>query len=295
VEVISQAGAKFGAEVHGFDFRTATDDDCRTLREAVYREKIAVLKNQHLDTGEFVALGRRLGEPEAYYEPMYHHPEEPLVFVSSNVPENGKQVGVPKTGKFWHADYQFMARPFALTLIHPKVVPTRNRGTFFIDMGRAYEALPQELKKAIAGTYARQDVRRYFKIRPEDVYRPVGELVAEIEQKTPALAHPTVFRHPVTGERVLYVSEGFTRAVEDAAGNELEPELLARLFEESGQRDQTFDHPGIHLQTFEEGDLLVWDNRSLIHRALHTATAEHAVSHRVTLHDEHPFHDGVPA
>jgi hypothetical protein len=43
----------------------------------------------------------------AYYEPVYHHPDTDLIFVSSNLPKDGKQIGVPKTGKFWHADYQF--------------------------------------------------------------------------------------------------------------------------------------------------------------------------------------------
>ncbi len=44
---------------------------------------------------------------------MYQHPEVPEIFVSSNVPENGRQIGVPKTGRFWHADYQFMPDPSA--------------------------------------------------------------------------------------------------------------------------------------------------------------------------------------
>ncbi|KPC75455.1 hypothetical protein ADL35_25060, partial [Streptomyces sp. NRRL WC-3753] len=50
--------------------------------------------------------------------------------------------------------------------------------------------------------------------------------------------------------------------------------------------DRDFGHENIHLQTFERGDLLVWDNRSLIHCARHTTTPEPTVSFRVTVHDE---------
>lgn len=284
-----QKGAKMGAVVEGFDLAVAADAEILELKKLLYKEKIVLLKAQELSTGSFVELGKRFGVPVPYYEPMYHHPENDLVFVSSNVAEEGKQVGVPKTGKFWHADYQFMVQPFGFTLIHPQVVPTGDRGTFFIDLGKAYEALPQDLKDAAASAKAVHSPRRFFKIRPADVYRPVGELLAEIETKTPAVTHNAVTRHPHTGESILYISEGFTVGLTDEKGNELDADLLHNLLEATGQYDMTFKHPNIHLQRFDAGDLLIWDNRSLVHRALHTTTPEPAVSYRVTVYDEYPF------
>ncbi len=285
--ITPQSGKTMGVVVDGFDAESATDDDIAKLKWTVYQEKIALVRNQDLSPDGFLALGRRFGEPVTYYEPMYHHPEHPEIFVSSNVPKDGQQIGVPRTGKFWHADYQFMPEPFAITLIHPQVVPAQNRGTYFIDMSRAYQKLPAELKAAIRGTSCRHGASRYFKIRPSDVYRPIGELVAEVRATTPPAAHPTVFIHPVTGEPTLYVSEGFTESIHDAAGNELDGELLRRVLEATGQLDTTFTHENIHLQTFEKGDLLLWDNRTLIHRALHTTKPEPTASHRVTVLDEY--------
>lgn len=295
MQIRHQKEAKFGVTVEGFDLASARDADIEVIKDHVYRDKIVVLKRQgHLSPHQFAELGRRLGTVETYYEPMYHHPEVPEVFVSSNVADQeGKQVGVPKTGRFWHADYEFMPNPFGLTLIHAQVVPEENRGTYFIDMARAYERLSDELKRAVEGTRAVHSVRRYFKIRPKDVYRPLGELLAEIEAKTPATVHPTVFKHPATGETVLYISEGLTAGLQDTDGDGIGDALLTALLEESGQLDKTFQHENIHLQTFERGDLLIWDNRSLVHRALHTATPEPAVSHRVTVHDQYPFYEGV--
>ncbi|MFH8462873.1 TauD/TfdA dioxygenase family protein [Streptomyces sp. NPDC017991] len=295
MQIEDQPGDAIGVIVEGFDHADASDADIDVLKNAVYTKKIAVLKGQDLSPQEFLALGRRLGRPETYYEPMYHHPEVTEIFVSSNVVENGQQIGVPRTGKFWHADYQFMPDPFGITLIYPQVIPAKNRGTYFIDMGRAYDGLPDSLKKEIDGTYCRHSVRKYFKIRPHDVYRPLSEIIEEVERKTPAVTQPTTFPHPMTGETVLYLSEGFTVGIEDRAGKPLDEELLKRLFEATGQLDETFEHDNIHLQNFERGDLLVWDNRSLIHRARHTTTPEPTVSFRVTVHDERKLHDGIGA
>lgn len=278
-----------GVVVEDFDAAGADPGDVDELRKAVYTRKIAVLKNQHLTPAQFVALGKALGEVERYYEPMYWHPEEPDIFVSSNVKESDTAVGVPRTGAFWHADYMMMPRPFALTLIYPQVVPRHNRGTYFIDMGRAYERLSREQKDAVEGTRAVHDPVRHIKIRPEDVYKPVGQVLDEIRRSTPPISHPTVFTHPVTGESVLYVTSAATTAIEDPDGGTRPDGLLRDLLEASGQLDDTFRHEAVHLQTFEEGDLLVWDNRSLMHRALHTPKPEPTVSFRVTAHDAYGY------
>ncbi|WP_378733442.1 TauD/TfdA dioxygenase family protein [Nocardia brasiliensis] len=278
----------FGVVVEDFD--PASRDDIRAIKRAVYRERIAVIKGIDLDPHQFVALARGFGEPVRYYEPIYHHPEVPEVFVSSNVDTGEQRVGVPKTGKFWHSDYQFMPRPFDLTFTHTQVVPSHSRGTYFIDLAAAYHRLSPELRQSVADTVATHSVRRYFKIRPSDVYRPVSELLAEIDRKTPPVTMPTVHPHPHTGEPVVYVSEGLTTSITTADGTD-RPDLLHELLTATGQLDDTFEHPAIRLQTFERGDLLIWDNRSLVHRALHNSTCEPAVSHRVTVYDD----EGVPA
>jgi len=293
VIVTQQSGEGLGSTVEGFDLATATGEDFSSLKKLVYSAKIVVLKGQDLSPAEFVELGSRLGRVEVYYEPMYHHPEFKEIFVSSNVAQDGKTVGVPQTGKFWHADYQFKPRPFGLTLIYPQVIPERNRGTYFIDMSRAYERLPGHLKEAVAGTTCLHSARRYFKIRPSDTYRPIIEIMNEIQQVTPDVTHPAVIRHPVTGEQILYLSEGFATYLERPSGERLDDSILRGLLAETGQLDPGFTHENIHLQTFVKHDLLIWDNRTLIHRALHTTKPEPTASFRVTVHDDYPFYEGI--
>jgi alpha-ketoglutarate-dependent taurine dioxygenase len=273
-----------GVVVEGFDPATADDEEVAALKKVIYEQKIAVLKGQAIDAKGFLALGSRFGTARPYYETIYRHPDAAEVFVSSNVVERDGGVGVPKTGKFWHSDYQFMPRPFDFTILCPQEVPRKNRGTYFLDLSAAYEAFDDTLKKGLADTRALHSVRRYFKIRPTDVYRPMVELMEEIEKRTPPVAFPTVMRHPVTGASVPYVSAGFTYAIEDASGTP-QPELLHDVLEATGQLDPTFEHQNIHLQRFERGDVLIWDNRGMVHHAMHPGSDEPVVSYRVTVDD----------
>jgi taurine dioxygenase len=284
-----------GVVVEGFDPATADDEEVATLKRVIYERKIAVIKGQAIDPAGFLAFGSRMGTAQPYYEEIYRHPDVAEVFVSSNVAGRDGGAGVPKTGKFWHSDYQFMPRPFDFTILCPQEVPRQNRGTYFLDLSAAYEKLDDTLKKGLADTRALHSVRRYFKIRPSDVYRPLVEIMDEIEKRTPPVAFPTVLRHPVTGASVPYVSAGFTYAIEDASGTP-QPELLHDLLEATGQLDRTFEHENIHLQRFDRGDVLIWDNRGMVHHALHPAWAstDPVVSYRVTVYDPHQG-DWLPA
>jgi alpha-ketoglutarate-dependent taurine dioxygenase len=289
MHITTRSGQQAAVEVHRFDPALASQDDFVQIQKHIYRSKVVVLKDQELKPAAFVEFGRRLGTPVPYYEPMYHHPESELIFVSSNLKRTEGQIGVPKTGGFWHADYQFMPEPFAITVFYPQLLPSTTRGTRFVNMATAYERLSPRLKAAIAGTFCTHSARRYVKIRPSDVYRPIGDVLADIERVTPPQRWPTVLSHPVTGEQILYVSEAFTFGIEDADGKALPTSLLDDLLAESGQLDGTYEHQNIFVQTYEPGDVVLWDNRTLIHRALHNPGNEPTESYRITLTDEHPL------
>ena len=281
------------AVVEEFNYSTATKNDIELLKDTIYRNKIAIIKNQALSPDQYIDMSRQFGVPEKYYQPMYHHPQIEEIFVSSNIPRDGEQVGVPRTGKFWHADYSFMNKPFSFTLIYPQVVPKKNRGTYFIDMGKVYDCLPDETKARLKGAKCIHSVRKYFKVRPTDVYRPISEVLKEIENETPQVIHPCVFEHPVTAEKILYLSDGFSQTIIDADGNDLGEEFLNDLLRFSGQLDNNFKNEFIHTQGFQKGDLLVWDNRSLAHCAMHTSQPEPTESLRITVHDDYDFYNGI--
>ncbi|MBU9765869.1 TauD/TfdA family dioxygenase [Mycobacterium sp. TNTM28] len=274
-------GEGLGAKVTGIDPKyldTVTRDE---IREIVYQNKLVVLKDVHPSPEEFLELGRIVGDVVTYYEPIYHHHDHSEIFVSST--EEG--AGVPRTGAFWHIDYMFMPEPFAFSMVVPLAVPGADRGTYFIDLNKVWESLPEDMRDRVRGTFATHDPRRHIKIRPHDVYRPIGEVWDEISTTTPPISWPTVIRHPRTGQEILYICASGTTKIEDAEGNVLEPTVLTDLLAATGQLDPDFSSPFIHTQHYEVGDVVLWDNRVLMHRAKHGTTTGTLTTHRLTMLD----------
>ena len=278
---LTVTGHGLGAHVSGLDPANLGDIGADDLREIVYTNKLVVLKDVHPTPSQFIELGRLLGQIVPYYEPMYHHEEFPEIFVSST--EQGR--GVPKTGAFWHIDYMFMPEPFAFTMVLPLSVPGSDRGTYFIDLNRVWESLTPEQQAPARGTFSTHDPRRHIKIRPSDVYRPIGEVWAEISRTTPPISWPTVIRHPKTGQEILYICASGTTEMRDSEGNLVDPEVLADLMESTGQLDSDFASPFIHTQYYEVGDIVLWDNRALMHRAKHGTAEGTLTTHRLTMLD----------
>ncbi|EFV14576.1 (3R)-3-[(carboxymethyl)amino]fatty acid oxygenase/decarboxylase [Segniliparus rugosus] len=274
-------GEGLGAQITGIDPEDLDSIRADEIRDIVYENKLVVLKDVRPSAEQFLQLGRILGEIVPYYEPIYHHKDHPEIFVSST--EQGQ--GVPRTGAFWHIDYQFMPKPFAFSMVLPLAVPGRDRGTYFIDLNKVWESLPADLQAKARGTRSIHSPRRYIKIRPSDVYRPIGEILAEIEETTPPQTWPTVIKHPKTGQEILYICEAGTMTIEDGNGNALDPSLLQTLLEATGQLDPDYASPFIHAQHYEVGDIVLWDNRALVHRAKHGTAPGTLTTYRLTMLD----------
>ncbi|MCV7202702.1 TauD/TfdA family dioxygenase [Mycolicibacterium peregrinum] len=274
-------GEGLGAQVTGIDPKNLDDITRDEIREVVYQNKLVILKDVHPTPEEFLRLGRIVGDVVTYYEPIYHHKDHPEIFVSSTEEGNG----VPRTGAFWHIDYMFMPEPFAFSMVVPLAVPGSDRGTYFIDLNKVWESLPESARDSVRGTFATHDPRRHIKIRPHDVYKPIGEVWDEISRTTPPIAWPTVIRHPKTGQEILYICASGTTKIEDRNGHVLDPAVLQELMTATGQLDPDFTSPFIHAQHYEVGDVVLWDNRVLMHRAKHGTTPGTLTTHRLTMLD----------
>ncbi|MDO3400289.1 TauD/TfdA family dioxygenase [Mycolicibacterium neoaurum] len=274
-------GEGLGAEVTGLDPSNLEAVSREEIRDLVYTHKLVVLKDVHPSPTQFIELGDILGEIVTYYEPAYHHKDHPQIFVSST--EQGQ--GVPKTGAFWHIDYMMMPEPFAFSMVVPLAVPGPDRGTYFIDLNKVWESLPAHQQELAKGTFSYSDPRPHIKIRPEDVYKPLGEVWAEATRTTPPIKWPTVIRHPKTGAEILYICASGNPSIEDEDGNRLEQKIMDDLLEATGQLDPTFTSPFIHTQHYEVGDIVLWDNRVLMHRAKHGTASGTLTTHRLTMLD----------
>lgn len=275
------APGRLGAEITDVDLLALDAEDAEEIRQTVYRQKLVVFRDQHLDDRQYISVARSLGRPQIYFQDNYHHPEHPEIFVSSNIPMNGEKVGVAGTGQFWHTDYSFFDEPLSMTMVYPKVVPSSRRETLYVDMERIYETLPDELR-AYTHTRCFHDASSYYKIQPKDVDRPIIDLVREFKAIAPGAWHPTVLVHPVTGRKSLYVSEGFTTRIE-GMGHEQYTVALRELFDFVGRPEHVYHHE------WNLGDLMLWDNRTLIHQASRVRPGETSCSYRIGVYDALPF------
>ena len=287
VTIKAPAEGAIGAEFLDFDVKSATPEAAAAIRKLVYRHKLVVFRNQRLSKTEYIAFARILGTPQIYLQKNYHHPDHPEIFVSSNVPENGRKVGVSGTGRYWHSDYQFHEEPLPMTMLYPQVLPTSARETYYIDMERAYETLPPTLAAWVVGNRAVHDAKWRYKVTATDVDRALIDILAEVAKLVPPVSHPAVIQHPVTGKRALYVSSGFTAGLEGLS-EKTNKEVMAQLF-------AFIERPQhVHVHRWQDGDILLWDNRTLIHRASDTPAGEQSSSYRIGIYDGLPFYSARP-
>jgi taurine dioxygenase len=275
-----------GVELNGAPIQDLTSPEhLAELRELVWRNKLVVLTGQEFENAEYVAFGHRLGHVRPYFQSNYHHPDHPEIFVSSNVPEKGHKVGVAGTGRMWHSDYSMFDDPLSMTMVSPRILPRGNRKTFYIDMVRVLDELPDALRAKLEGRRFFHEATWYYKIQPKDVDRAIVELIDEFRKLSPGAWHPSILQHPVTGETMLYASSGFTTKVEGMAHEE----YTAYLKELCAFAEQ---ERFVYAQDWRVGDILLWDNRPLIHHASTVAPGEQSCSYRISLNDGLPFYAG---
>jgi taurine dioxygenase len=288
MQIESAAPGSIGAEVTGVDVRdlAADDPEVQQLRDEIYRSRLVTIRGQKLSEQEYVDFARKMGTPQVYFQKNYHHPDYPEIFVSSNVKDGEKKVGVARTGHYWHTDCSFQEKPLSWTSIHPQVFSQARRGTMYIDMVKVYRELPDELRRYVDGVTAVHAGQLRYKIQACDIDKSLKELLDWVPTIAPPVRHPAVIEHPKTGEKVLYLNSGFTVQLEGIAYEENQKRLAA-LFEFIEREEHVFYH------YWEPGDLILWDNRFLIHKSTAVPAGELSKSYRIGIYDGLPYYKGL--
>jgi (R)-3-[(carboxymethyl)amino]fatty acid dioxygenase/decarboxylase len=282
MEIVMRAEKNgFGCSIHGVDAKAATPAVIKELKDLLYRNRLIVIKDQILSEQEYCDFAHQLGLPVPYLQSNYHHPDHPLIFVSSNVQKDGKQIGVARTGGYWHSDTSFEKEPKIITMLMPKVLPRNHpRSTRFIDMAEVYAALPQATKDKLAGAEFLHSGRYRYKIRPENVGFDIFEILQTIDSVAPPVRHPAVIEHPYTGEKVLYANRGFTIGIADRSLDE-SASLLKAIF------DFAETERFVQEVRWSMGDVIIWDNRFLSHSSgRNSGQEEETMMYRITLRDD---------
>ena len=274
----------FGLNIRGVDATAATPEEIAELKDLMYKNRLIVLKDQTLNDQEYCDLANRFGRPVPYLQPHYHHPDFPLIFVSSNVKKDGKQIGVARTGQFWHSDLSFQKEPEVITMMMPKVLPRDHpRSTKFIDMAEVYASLPQDIKDKLAGAELVHSARYRYKVKAENAGYDIFEILQAVDAAAPPVRHPAVLEHPYTGEKVLYANRGYTIAIADRSLDEF-ANLLKTIFD-FAEADRFVKEVRWYM-----GDVIIWDNRFFSHiAAVNSGPEEETMMYRITLRDEFPL------
>ena len=260
---IKPLSAALGAEITGVDLSQPVDD--RTgdqILEAFYQHQLLLFSEQTLTPEQHIAFSRSFGELEIHVCGQYLLPEYPEILLLTNErDQEGQRLSIADGGSGWHSDLSYMKRPSLGSLLHAVRVPKTGGDTEWASLYSAYGTLPEATRKRIEGLKAihQFDQRSNPRLPPPDL-RNRDEHSEELRALTPDIEHPIVRTHPVTGRKSLFVSLRFTIGIADMEEAE-EKELLDELLAHQEQPEFTYRHK------WEQGDLMMWDNRCTNHRA----------------------------
>ena len=240
----------FGIEVQYCDPRTLTEETVRELLETLYSNRILVIKTNGLSKVEFSELASQMGEPIRLSSAENHG--EIAQISNADVNTVYSKLGAAH----WHTDQSFRRHVSSVTMLHSKKAPLQGGETRFCDMAAAYRALPESTKVEIADLYVEHRHGVSVSARPGD-HKPIPPKGWDRDY---TVYHPIVRRHPVTGESTLYGITGSSQGIRDMDSDratELLNDLCRRAFQEEFM--SSYKH--------EVGDILLWDNPTVMHAA----------------------------
>ena len=245
-----------GAEVIGLDLARPLDaPESEAIQEAFLEHHLLCFRSQPLSPQNFAALARHFGEPQLQLLRHQRHAEVPEVSVlestyrtAEDKPDDLRLVRLSG----WHTDDSYFAVPAKATMLQALEIPPSAGQTRFCNTRGAYEELPEALRQRIEG---RQAIHSYDTVRAPG---RAPKRTPEEEAETPDVVHPLVRTHDDTGRRAIYFNPNRTDQVigmERGASDELLDALYAHMTLDKYR----YDHD------WRVGDILLWDNRALIH------------------------------
>ena len=250
----------FALEASGVDLaQPLTDRAFREIEEAFFAGQVLVFRGQKLTARGFLGFARRFGPPEPHVVDQFHHPEYADILILSNVVRDGKPTGLADAGTYFHTDYSYLEMPARATMLYSIQVPRAGGDTLFANQYAAYADLRGAMKKRLEGLVAMHHYGNRDDL--EETSRTAASLLTE-EQKGRLrwVRHPVARRHPVTGRTALYAVSGSSFGIEGM------PEAEARTLLDELKRHATREKYRFRL-TYGVGDVVIWDNASLLHSA----------------------------
>jgi taurine dioxygenase len=243
-----------GAEVTGLDFTRPVDPETRAvLNRAFAQHHVLVMRGQHFTPDQFKAAAQVFGALKQHDKRERHVPGHPDVYyISNDEIVNGRRI-IP--GESFHTDHSNHPRPPKATMLFAVDLPSKGGDTQYVNMHHAYDDLPEETKRRIAGLKA---VHVYLSKHSP---RPLGHISEEsLRQVPPPGIHPLVRTHPENGRKALYLNPVRMESILGMAEADALA-LIETLMRHATQKKYEYRHRWRH------GDWVIWDNRSVMHQA----------------------------
>jgi taurine dioxygenase len=247
----------FGAEVQGADLARVNDAEIEAIKRAWYRHDVLLFRNQRLTDDDLLAFSRHFGaldSPPNQGAGRKSPAGYPEVYIVSNVlDEKGEPIGALGDGEAaWHTDMSYVARPPDASMLYALEIPPSGGDTCFASMKAALAKMPKDLLERIRnldikhdGTYDSGGYVRKGLTPSDDPRTSVGS------------AHPLIIEHPVSREPALYLGRRRNAYIMglDLAQSE---RLLDQIW--------SFVETAVYRHRWAIGDLVLWDNRTTMHR-----------------------------
>jgi len=277
---VQPARAALGADIEGVDLAGPLSPETVAAVKAAWGEHLVLrFRGQSLADDDLMRFSRQFGELD--WAPVAATNDAPegreYIMVVSNVVENGQAIG--QLGAYeavWHTDMSYIPEPPMASALYSLEAPQSGGDTGFCNMYRAYETLDPELRREIAGRLCRHDASR----------NSAGELrrgfvdVPDPSQ-TIGVEHPIIRTHPTTGRKALFLGRRRNAYIPGLKLADSEA-LLDALWAHATQAEFTW------YQQWRVGDLILWDNRAVMHRRDAFDPATRRIMHRTQIKGDRP-------
>ena len=259
---ISPVTPSFAAEVGDVDLGRLAEADLEEIKEAFWKYAVLVFPDQHLTEEQHLAFARHFGPVETDrvldQKVTPHRLDQSFADISNLTPdgkiwaEDSRQRMYKAGNKLWHTDSSFKRLPGLASLLYSRTVAPVGGHTEFADQRAAYDALPDAMKKKLAGLVAEHSIATS---RRKSGFTEFNE---DEGRRLPPVPQTLARTIPQSGRKSLYIAShaGRVFGMPDAEGRALIDELIAH----TTQRQFVYTH------RWRPNDLVMWDNRCTMHR-----------------------------
>ena len=257
---IETTGQACGATITEVDLAAEIDASLlASIRDAWIKHQVIVFPDQTLSDDDLVRITNSLGSvgDDPFFVPINKH--SPVVALTRRADEQA-----PVFAEAWHTDWSFKEQPPIGTCLYSITIPPVGGDTSFINQKKALAAMPETLEKRLRGKVGLHSAAVAY--APDGTYgtkeassdRSMKILYSEEARKVQP--HPLIRTHPESGEETLFGCYGYIMGIEGMADDEAQ-QLLLEMYQWQCREEFQYTHK------WSENMLVIWDNRSVLHKA----------------------------